>query len=404
MIYDIVIIGAGAAGLLAALEITDTSDLTIAILEKAKRLNDARNIGVAWMGASSRSAAKIYAEPNFGGSIADIELLNYTLGRFEGYYPGKLKINSKKLAMRHEKSIAAMGITSRYPDTYQLTEDKLIKMGDELFIHLKKNATVLHKVIISDIVKEKDHYVVKCGDFETRGRKVILAMGRSGYRWISKLSIAKELPVQEQPYFEMGHRIEFPYRIWQNFAGAVENVSFSFNDFRTSIISRHSSIETEESDYLKIANGRNCKAGKKMAANFSLLKKFYSKQPYQDVYRLAEIANILCDGQLVRESFTKTMTGTGVLAPIPEFAAMVPGLEKVAEMIPGIGIKGVVYTPEVRLNLMKYELTPHMETKLDGLYIAGDMSGQTSSFLQAATTGVIAARDVIKKIRGNDGK
>ena len=68
IVYDVIIIGGGAAGVLAAVELASSSNLTVALLEKARRLNDARNIGYCWLGASARSSARLFKDPAVGGS------------------------------------------------------------------------------------------------------------------------------------------------------------------------------------------------------------------------------------------------------------------------------------------------------------------------------------------------
>ena len=97
IIYDVVIVGGGAAGVMTAVELASRSNLTIAVLEKAKRLNDARNIGYCWLGASARSYARITDNPAVGGTGFTPEEWTQYLDHMEHFYGQKLAFKTPEL-------------------------------------------------------------------------------------------------------------------------------------------------------------------------------------------------------------------------------------------------------------------------------------------------------------------
>ena len=84
-----------------------------------------------------------------------------------------------------------------------------------------------------------------------------------------------------------------------------------------------------------------------------------------------------------------------MLNHIPEFMDVMSGVTKLGELFPAIKKKSLIFGPESRLNSICFKLSPTMETTIDGLYIVGDMSGHTSSFVQAACSGIVAGNSLI---------
>jgi len=103
---------------------------------------------------------------------------------------------------------------------------------------------------------------------------------------------------------------------------------------------------------------------------------------------------VISDQQLMKESVSKFLSGTSSISPIPEYQSLIPGVRELARHFPMLAQKGSFYAPEARLNTVKYKLTKDMETEMNGLYIVGDMSGHTKSFVQAACSGINAARHI----------
>ena len=118
----------------------------------------------------------------------------------------------------------------------------------------------------------------------------------------------------------------------------------------------------------------------------------------RELYRLVEIVNVLCDGQLLREPVSKLLTGKSIVSPIKEFEHIREGVAKLVSVFPKMGKRCTLYAPEARLNVKRYNLSPGWEsTDTAGLYIVGDQSGRTKSFVQAACSGIQAAHDILEE-------
>lgn len=396
MIYDVIIIGAGAAGIFAAMELVTNSKLNVLLLEKARRLNDTRNTGLGWFGGSARSNVHMFVQPGFGGSVAQQRTIDMFTRRLNKYGGTKAKTSQSKIPKKILKAANEKGLSIDEPLTISYSEDKMIKLGNILYSNLKDKATVFHKADILSIKKEGAYFHVTTTEQTFKARSCILSMGRAGAQWLlSKEDSVK--PSFTQNSFDFGVKLEFPTASLKEFMSRNPYFRFRFDGFKTSVPSFAGSIETEEVNNVKIANTRNLKTGRGNIASMSLLKTFESKNAIADVYRLCEITNILSDGQLLREPLSRWISKSSTLSSMPEFEPLRDGLIKLTTLIPTLKNRMMIYGPEARLNASEFKLSKHMESDINRLYIIGDMSGKTHSFVQAACSGILAAQAIISK-------
>ena len=68
-------------------------------------------------------------------------------------------------------------------------------------------------------------------------------------------------------------------------------------------------------------------------------------------------------------------------------------------LIPGLASASTLfYAPEIKFFSTRIECNKQLETKIKGLYIAGDGTGVSGNLVGAAATGIIAARDIKGKL------
>ena len=394
MIYDVIIIGAGAAGIFAAMELATNSDLNVLLLEKAKRLNDARNTGLGWFGGSARSNVHMFLEPDFGGTIATQQHINMFLRRLQKY-GGPIKPVRSKISKKTMAYMNMFGMVIDEPLTISYSEDKMIKLGNNLYSFLKDNITLFHKIDIASIKKQGDVFVIDAGDEIFMGKKCILSMGRAGTQWLLNQPESVK-PLSTQSSFDFGVRLEFQTTAIKPLITGSPYFRLRFDSFRTSVPTFSGTIETEEVNHVKIANARNLKGAIGHTGTMSLLKTFQSKNSLADAYRLCEITNLLSESQLMKEPVSKWLNSTSVLSSLPEFDILRAGIVRLLEIIPELQNRLSVYGPEARLNALEFNVNKFMETSVNDLYIVGDMSGKTHSFVQAACSGIVAAQHIMK--------
>jgi hypothetical protein len=76
-------------------------------------------------------------------------------------------------------------------------------------------------------------------------------------------------------------------------------------------------------------------------------------------------------------------------------------LEALDRLIPGINSdQTLLYGVEVKFYSLQLKLSPAMETEIPNLFGAGDGVGVSRGLVQASASGLLAAREVAKRIRG----
>lgn len=393
--YDVAVIGSGPAGLFAAMELTKNKNLSVLVLEKARRLNDSRNVSLGWLGGSARSSIKLFAQEGFGGEIVTKKLLDQFLNRMKNYGSGALRPSKKKLSQKLIVKAKSLGFEVDEPTTISYSEDKMIKLGDFLYNELKSKATVVHKMNITSITKERGYFLIKTEDGHFKARKCILALGRGGADWFINQNPDMGI-AHTQDYFDFGVRLEFPAQVIREFTDKNPNFRLRYGSFKTSVPILYGTVETEEIGSIRSSNGRAWSSSRGHLATISVMNRFQSPKSFEDVYRLSEIVNVISEDLLLRDSLSKILKNENMIGELKEFVDVIKGVRELTRLFPDIQKKCTVYGPETRLNALRFKLTSSMESSTKGLYIVGDMSGHTGSFVQAACSGLASANGILK--------
>jgi hypothetical protein len=75
-------------------------------------------------------------------------------------------------------------------------------------------------------------------------------------------------------------------------------------------------------------------------------------------------------------------------------------LEALDNIAPGVNSGDtLLYGVEVKFYSMKLKLTSALETEVRNLFAAGDGAGVSRGLIQASISGVVASKEVLKRIR-----
>jgi len=77
---------------------------------------------------------------------------------------------------------------------------------------------------------------------------------------------------------------------------------------------------------------------------------------------------------------------------------IIEGLEKLDKVLPGVASDHtLLYAPEIKYYAMKVEVNKNLETSIENIFAAGDGAGLSRDIVNAAATGILAARGILKK-------
>ncbi|MFH0788459.1 MAG: NAD(P)/FAD-dependent oxidoreductase [Pseudomonadota bacterium] len=458
--YDVIIIGSGPAGIFAALELIKNPGLKILMIEKGSDIKerscpmaetaipcvecDLCGLLCGWGGAGAYSDGKLTLSSAFGGWLKEYlseedlaQLISYVDsvyclfgagGEIHGKNVEALSRLKKKAAGYNLELIPAL---IRHIGT-DLCGDVLRKIREELDgkVDLIFD-TPVQQIQTADGLVSK----VMTKDEETFEAKfVITAVGREGSSWLSGEAKRLGLSVQKNPV-DIGVRVELPASIMKEitdvaYEGKFIYFSKRFQDkSRTFCMNPYGEVVKEYSEGIFSVNGHSYRNKKSENTNFALLVSTDFTKPFNDPISygkyIAGLANLLGGGVIVqrlgdlkmgrRSTAERIIEGSvrptledatagdlSFILPYRHLSNLMEMLEALDNVAPGVNSGDtLLYGVEVKFYSMKLKLTPGLETEVKNLFAVGDGAGVTRGLIQASISGVVAAREVLKRVAVN---
>lgn len=464
--WDVMIIGAGPAGIFTALELVRHKDnLKILMLDKGRnieaRVCPAResrccncepcNITAGWSGAGAFSDGKLSLSPQVGGRLSDYmaesqaqELINYA----DSIYL-KFGANEEVHGLDRRKIDDIMYEASKY--SIQLIPCPVRHLGTEkandvlksMYDYLTKEKNVVFRQLTSAVELIVRDGLIRGAVIEPKGEEprevyadfIVAAPGRGGADWLS--GITKKLGIKtENNEVDIGVRVEVPNSIMDHltrelYEAKLVYYSDTFDNRVRSFCMNPGGVVSEEHYDGKIAvvNGHSYSdpSLKTNNTNFALLVSTHFTEPFNQPIEygkyVARLANMLTGGGIMVQRLGDVLKGRRTdddrlkkSTTIPTLKSAVPGdlsyvlpqryLTSIVETIkafdniaPGIYAKNtLLYGVEVKFYSSKVKVKPNFETNINNFYAIGDGAGITRGLMQASVTGVVVARDILKKV------
>ncbi|GAH04611.1 unnamed protein product, partial [marine sediment metagenome] len=254
---------------------------------------------------------------------------------------------------------------------------------------------------------------------------------REGAEWHKELAEKHKLEAISNPV-DIGVRVETPAAITNPLTDDLYEFKFkyytkTFDDMiRTFCVCPNGEVVIESYRDIVTVNGQSYAHKKTDYTNFALLVSTDFTFPFRDPIGygrdIARLANTLAGGQVIVQRLTDLKRGRRSTKDRiersnfkPTLKTAVPGdlsfvfphrylvdilemLEALDQVLPGIaGEQTLLYGAEVKFYSARYQVDKNMMTKITNLYTIGDGAGVTRSLVQAATSGVQAARAIVAK-------
>lgn len=455
MKYDVIIVGAGPAGIFSALELTEKNKLNVLILDRGLDIDlrkcpssrgfecvhcEPCSVLSGWGGAGAYSDGKLTLSTEIGGWLNQYvsqkelkKLIKYVDGIYIQYgaseqvYGGDTE---KVDEIDRKASLAGLKLIRQ--EVRHMGTDKCLETLKRMRQELNDKVTFYPKTDVKGLITEDKKVIgVKTISGEKFYAKyVIIAPGRSGAEWFQTEAQFLGLKTVNNPV-DVGVRVEVLASVMEKLTKTLYEpklVYFSklFDDqVRTFCVSPYGEVTTESYDGVLTVNGQSYAERKTKNTNFALLVSTSFTEPFKEPIAygkyVARLSNLLSGGVMVQRlgdlvsgrRSTPERIARSVVTPTLKNAT--PGdlsfvlpyryLSDIREMlqaldviVPGVHSRDtLLYGIEVKFYSSHLQLTDELESKIQNMFTIGDGAGVTRGLIQASASGVIVAREIMKR-------
>lgn len=455
--YDVIIIGAGPAGIFAAMEISQNSNLKVLLLEKGKKVENRKcliggqsescvnckpcSIMSGWGGAGAFSDGKLTLTTEFGGWLGEYiskDKLEKLIAYVDEIYvrfgaPDRIFGQDNDTVKDLELRIARAGLRLIPAKIRHMGTENTLNVLKNLYDYLVDKVEIKTDTIVTDIeIENSGLKIIKTTHGNFTSHHLILAPGRDGAQWFSEQATKLGIKLSNNQV-DLGVRAEVPAVTMQEFTDNIWEPKIIYNSrtfddtVRTFCVNPNGHVVMENTNGIITVNGHAFANSKSNNTNFALLLSQEFTEPFDKpiLYGrcIASLANMLSGSIIVQRygDFKRGRRSTnariekGMVEPTLKGA--VPGdlslvlphrymvgitecLEALDKAIPGIASDHtLLYGIEAKFYSARPQLNNNLETPIKGIWAVGDGAGVTRGLIQASVSGVIAARDILSNLK-----
>ena len=466
--FDVIIVGAGPAGIFCAYELIEKNpELKVMLVDKGHDIyhrncpvlqhkikkcpvnkegisgcHPACSITDGFGGAGAYSDGKFNITSEFGGWMTDYlepdvveELIDYVDGiNLKFGATTDITDPTTPEVLEIEKRAIAVGLKLLRAKVRHLGTELNLEILKKIFNYLAERITMVFKQKVTEVIIEDGSVKgILIGEEKYYADKVVISVGRDGAKWLTEVCNNHHINMTNNQV-DVGVRVETNDIIMEEINKHLYEGKFVYRSsvgtsVRTFCSNPSGHVVVENHSGIMLANGHayhDPKLGSKNT-NFALLvsHKFSEpfNQPNEYAYEVSRLANQLSMGSVIVQTYGDIKRGRrsnkkridegfvrptlkeavpgdlGLVLPYNTMKSLIEMITALDHVTPGIASDHTLfYGVEAKFYSARPEVNENFETKVNGLYVAGDGAGLTRGLAQASANGVWVARDIVRKL------
>ena len=350
--------------------------------------------------------------------------------------PKTLTNPNTKEVLDIEKKALAVGLKLLRSQVRHLGTEVNLNILKSIYEELKLKLEMKFQCDIVDLIIENEK--IK-GVIDNKGNKyysdnVVLSVGRPGSKWLNNIANKYKIKVSNNRV-DIGVRVETNDLIMEEINKNLYEGKFIFNTsvgtkVRTFCSNPSGHVVVENNDGVITANGHAYNDPKLGShnTNFALLVSHTFTEPFKDsngyAFDVSALANKLSDGSVIVQRYGDLVKGRrstqkkidegfveptlkeaipgdlGLILPYKTMLSIMEMIEALDYVTPGIANgHTLLYGVEAKFYSDRVECDKNFETKINGLFVAGDGAGITRGLAQAGANGVYIARKINERFK-----
>ncbi len=456
--YDVIIIGAGPAGIFCALGLTRGSDLKVLIVDKGEGLKKRKCPSPegqcrrcqpcatmsGWGGAGAFSDGKLTLSSDIGGWLAEYVSRKKADALIEKVDQTYIEFGAPARTFGDDEEKTSEIAREAVKADLLLVPARVRHMGTEfcpkvlsaMQQELEGRCDIMMKTRVERI-RVKDGAVA--GITTDSGQRfdcryLVVAPGRSGAEWFDETAEAMGLS-RNSNMVDIGVRVEVPAVVMAPLTDALYEPKLVYfskaseDRVRTFCMNPNGEVIKEYYDEVLTVNGHSFAEAKTENTNFALLVDKRFTEPFREPIAygkyIARLANLLGDGILVqrvgdllvgrrsnpkriaRSTVKPTLTEAtpgdlSLVLPFRYLSDILEMLSALDTLTPGVFSRNtLLYGIEVKFYSSRLKVTSGLESEVRNMFGAGDGVGITRGLVQASASGFLAAESILKREKKN---
>lgn len=468
--YDVVVVGAGPAGIMACYELyLKQPELKVLLIDKGQDVMNrhcpikekkikscpiiknnepgclpACSITAGFGGAGAYSDGKFNITSEFGGWLTDYlstdeveDIIQYVDDLYLKHGATKEITDPTTDKVKEiEHRGYAVGLKLLRAKVRHLGTEENLRIMTEMSTKLKEHIDMLFKTAVKEVLVEDNRakgVILENGEV-INAKKVVLAPGRDGSAWLTKVLKKHGLELYNNQV-DIGVRVETSNIVMEEINNNLYEGKFIYNTsvgtkVRTFCSNPSGHVVIENHSGTMLANGHayhDPKLGSKNT-NFALLVSHTFSEPFNEpnefAHEVSRLANKLSNGSVMVQRYGDIKRGRrttekrlkegytvptlkeavpgdlGLVLPYNTMKSIIEMIEALDKVTPGIANEHtLLYGVEAKFYSARPKVREGFECEIDDLYVAGDGAGLTRGLAQAGANGIIVARHIIDHIK-----